>query len=215
MNSEVYKNPNFGEIVIKKYQKNSELKKTEIISNYKYERQREIRRNEKDEFSGRIKIAYTEHDIETFYERIIDENLVNSIEYKDNEFIPGFQHVNGDKLNRILDTIYLSIQKYLYDRLTNDDMIKFIRNKIHLMKFSNCKKLIEEKQGLNKQIDECKNNIKNLKEALDKIRGLKFEDMVFLEEEEDEEENGKEDYEEDEEEEEKEKNNNNSNNNKK
>ena len=75
--------------------------------------------------------------------------------------------------------------------------------------------MIEEKQGLNKQIDECKNNIKNLKEALDKIRGLKFEDMVFLEEEEDEEENGKEDYEEDEEEEEKEKNNNNSNNNKK
>jgi len=246
LNSEVYKNPNFGEIVKKKYQKNSELKKNEIISNYKYERQREIRRNEKDEFSGRIKIAYIEHDIETFYERIIDENIVNSIEYKDNEFIPGFQYINRVKLeefqrlisegkiqmktanlitkmvayleimlNRILDTIYLSIQKYLYDRLTNDDMIKFIRNKIHLMKFSNCKKLIEEKQGLNKQIDECKNNIKNLKEALDKIRGLKFEDMVFLEEEEDEEENGKEDYEEDEEEEEKEKNNNNSNNNKK
>ena len=158
----------------KKYQKNSELKKNEIISNYKYEKQREIRRNEKDEFSGRIKIAYIEHDIETFYERIIDENIVNSIEYKDNEFIPGFQYINRVKLeefqrlisegkiqmktanlitkmvayleimlNRILDTIYLSIQKYLYDRLTNDDMIKFIRNKIHLMKFSNCSAIVK------------------------------------------------------------------------
>ena len=117
-------------------------------------------------------------------------------------------------LNRILDTVYLSIQKYLYNKLTNEDMIQFIRNKLYLLELKDCKKLVEARQGLNKQIDECKNNINNLKEALNKIRELKSKDVPFVdEEEEEEEENEKEDYEEDKERKNNDDENNNSNNN--
>lgn len=42
-------------------------------------------------------------------------------------------------LNRNLDTIFLSIQKYLYDRLTDDEMIDHIRNKINLLDFKTAK----------------------------------------------------------------------------
>ena len=46
-------------------------------------------------------------------------------------------------LNRNLDTIFLSIQKYLYDRLTDDEMINVIGNKIYLLDFKKCKNLVK------------------------------------------------------------------------
>jgi len=231
LNSEVKNNKNFGEIVKEIYQRNSELIKSEIINNYDYEREKKVRFYEKDEFTGRIKIAYIEQDIETFYERLIDENIIKATEDNESEFIPGFQYINKEKLiefhqlisdgkveiktanlvtkmmaylevmlNRNLDLIFLSIQKYLYDKLTDDDMIKFIRNKIHILEFKECRRLVEEKQGLDKQRNECESNLKNLKDVLKKIRDLKFENMAFLEsEEEDEEKNEEEEAEKDDE----------------
>ena len=102
---EVDQNLNFGNIVKQKFIKNSELKKEQIISNYRYEKEKNNRKIEKDEFSGRIKIAYIEQDIETFYERLIDENIVKLTEYAENEFIPGFQYINKGKLEEFQNLI--------------------------------------------------------------------------------------------------------------
>ena len=92
-------------------------------------------------------------------------------------------------LNRVLDMIFLSIQKYLYDRLTDDKMICHIRNGIHLLSFEKCKKLVEIKPDLSKKRNECISNIKNLKKALKEIATLKEQNNISIDvEEEDEEE---------------------------
>ena len=54
-------------------------------------------------------------------------------------------------LNRDLDMIFLSIKKYIYDRLTDDQMISYIRNELHLLKFEKCRKLIEIRPDDNKK----------------------------------------------------------------
>ena len=90
-------------------------------------------------------------------------------------------------LNRVLDMIFLSIQKYLYDRLTDDKMICHIRNGIHLLSFDKCKKLVEVKPDLSKKRTECLSNIKNLKKALKEIASLKEQNNIFLDDDEDDE----------------------------
>ena len=82
-------------------------------------------------------------------------------------------------LNRNLDIFYLSIQKYLYDNLTDDIMIDHIRDKIHLLDFEKCQKLVEINPDYNKKRDECLNSIKNLKEALKSISSLKNMDNII------------------------------------
>ena len=97
-------------------------------------------------------------------------------------------------LNRVLDMIFLNIQKYLYDRLTDDKMICHIRNGIHLLSFEKCKKLVEIKPDLVEKRNEVISSIKNLKKALKEIDQLKTKNNIFLEEdkeEEDEEDNKK------------------------
>ena len=97
-------------------------------------------------------------------------------------------------LSRNLDMIFLSIQKYLYDRLTDDKMINHIRNKIHLLDFKYCQKLVEITPGLEKKRNNCKKQIIRFNEALKKINKLKTngsfleEDEEKIEEEEEEEE---------------------------
>lgn len=86
-------------------------------------------------------------------------------------------------LSRNLDMIFLSIQKYLYDRLTDDKMINHIRNKIHLLDFKDCQKLVEITPGLEKKRDNCKKQIIRFNEALKKINKLKT-NSSFLEEDE-------------------------------
>ena len=96
-------------------------------------------------------------------------------------------------LSRNLDMIFLSIQKYLYDRLTDDKMINHIRNKIHLLDFKDCQKLVEITPGLEKKRNNCKKQIIRFNEALKKINKLKTngsfleEDEEKIEEEEEEE----------------------------
>ena len=166
LTNQVTENQNFGEVVKDKYKKYSQLVKSEITNNYNYEKEKEVRNFDQQIFTGRIKIAYRPTDIETFYERIIDKEVLKLTESPEIEFIPGFQYINKDKLkefykliteskvqirtanvitkmaaylevmlSRNLDTIFLGIQKYLYDRLTDDEMIDYIRNNLHLLKF--------------------------------------------------------------------------------
>ena len=86
-------------------------------------------------------------------------------------------------LSRNLDMIFLSIQKYLYDRLTDDKMINHIKNKIHLIDFKDCQKLVEITPGLEKKRNNCKKQIIRFNEALKKINKLKT-NSSFLEEDE-------------------------------
>ena len=88
-------------------------------------------------------------------------------------------------LTRVLDMIFLIIQKYLYNRLTDDKMICHIRNGIHLLDFEKCKKLVEIKPELAKKRDECKDKIKKLKKALREIDNLKSENNIYLEDDDD------------------------------
>ena len=227
--SEVIDNKNYSDTVKKKYQEYSSLIKSQIINNYNYKNEREVRNFNQQIFTGRIKIAYTPSEIDTFYDKIIDEEILKLTDIPEAEFIPGFQYVSKEKLeefqkliaegkvqiktanvitkmvaylevmlNRNLDIIFLSIQKYLYDRLTDDEMINVIGNKIYLLDFKKCKKLVEVNPNLTKKREECTNNIKNLKEALRKIREIKNDknnifiddDFEEVEEKEEEEEEG-------------------------
>ena len=219
LTQEVLDNKNYGDLVKNKYQKYSELIQSIIGIIYNYEKEKNTRKFDHDEFVGRINIAYRPQEIGTFDEKLINKEFAKIIEESENEFIPGFQYINKDKLtefqklitkgevqlktantitkmvsyleimlNRVLDMIFLSIQKYLYDRLTDDRMIYHIRNGIHLLSFEKCKKLVEIKPDLTKKRNECKDNIKNLKKALREIDSLKSENNIFLEEDDEEDE---------------------------
>ena len=217
LTKEVVENKKYGDLVKDKYQKYSELIQSIIGIIYNYEKEKNTRKFDHDEFVGRINIAYRPQEIGTFDEKLINEEFTKISEESENEFIPGFQYINKDKLeefqelitkgevqlktantitkmvsyleimlNRVLDMIFLSIQKYLYDRLTDDRMIYHIRNGIHLLSFEKCKKLVEIKPDLTRKRNECKDNIKNLKKALREIDNLKSENNIFLEEDDEE-----------------------------
>ena len=220
LTNQVTENQNFGEVVKDKYKKYSQLVKSEITNNYNYEKEKEVRNFDQQIFTGRIKIAYRPTDIETFYERIIDKEVLKLTESPEIEFIPGFQYINKDKLKefykliteskvqirtsnvitkmaaylevmliRNLDTIFLGIQKYLYDRLTDDEMIDYIRNNLHLLEFEKCKTLLQVNPESDLKRKECLNNIKNLKEVMKKLSELKNDkNIIFYDDDLDEEE---------------------------
>ena len=76
-------------------------------------------------------------------------------------------------LNRVLDIIFLSIKKYLYDRLTDEDMISHIRNEIHLLDFTEAQQLMEISAEITQLRKECQEKLKKLTEARDEINNLK------------------------------------------
>ena len=80
LTNQVTENQNFGEVVKDKYKKYSQLVKSEITNNYNYEKEKEVRNFDQQIFTGRIKIAYRPTDIETFYERIIDKEVLKLTE---------------------------------------------------------------------------------------------------------------------------------------
>ena len=88
-------------------------------------------------------------------------------------------------------------------------MINHIRDKIHLLDFEVCKKLVEVNPDSEKRRNECLNNIKNLKEALKKISELKNDKNNTFFKDDIEEEEGEEDEEKDEKEKNDEEKNNN------
>ena len=220
LTNEVTKNNNFGKYVKTKYKKHSVLIKSLMQINYNYEKEKNTRSYDHDEYAGRFKIAYRPQDIGTFDEKLINEDYVKIYDDSQNEFIPGFQYINKEKLKefitlikdtkvqlktanaitkmvaylevmliRVIDMVFLGIQKYLYDRLTDDKMICYIRNGINSLSFEKCKKLIEINPELEKKRTENINNIKNLKKALIEIENLNVNNDFFIDDDFDNEEN--------------------------
>ena len=220
LTNEVTKNNNFGKVVKTKYKKHSVLIKSLMQINYNYEKEKNTRSYDQDEYAGRFNIAYRPQDIGTFDEKIINEDVVKIYDDSQNEFIPRFQYINKEKLKefinfikegkvqlkaanaitkmvaylevmliRVNDMVFLGIQKYLYDRLTDDKMICYIRNGINSLSFEKCKKLIEINPELEKKRTENINNIKNLKKALIEIQNLNVNIDFFIDDDLDNEEN--------------------------
>jgi hypothetical protein len=210
LTSEVTDNPLFGEDVKKKFFEKSDLLQSLITINYNYENERNTRFYDSIDYKGRIKIGYRPQDMGAYTEKIENKEAskYNKLEKGEIEFIPGFQFIEKNELNkfiknimdgkiemrtvnsvaqmvsyleimctRVLDTIFLAVQKYLYDSLTNEKMIDNIRSKLYLLDFEECKNLIEinpEKAEIRK---ECNIVVTNLNEALKRIEKLKKNDV--------------------------------------
>ena len=77
-------------------------------------------------------------------------------------------------LNRVLDMFFLNVKKYLYDKLTDDDMINHLKNEIHLLNFEECKSLMEISHEITKKRAECQDYLKKLKQAKNMISKINF-----------------------------------------
>ena len=210
LTTEVTNNPLFGEEVKKRFNEKSDLLQSLIKINYNYENERSTRFYDSIDYKGRIKIGYRPQDMGAYTEKIENKEAskYNKLEKGEIEFIPGFQFIEKNELNkfiknimdgkiemrtvnavaqmisyleimctRVLDTIFLAVQKYLYDSLTNEKMIDNIRSKLYLLDFEDCKNLIEinpEKAEIRK---ECNIVVTNLNEALKRIEKLKKNDV--------------------------------------
>ena len=150
---------------------------------------------------GRPKLAYEPENITTFDERIEDLNLTDDEGYEFipgfqyiknknlNDFINLFK--NGQVLpktantvvkmvvyaevmcNRTIDVIFLAIQNYLYDNLTNREMCEYLRNEVHKLlikqEFEESKKLLEVNREVAEEIKQCKIKIRKFEAALEKV----------------------------------------------
>ena len=76
-------------------------------------------------------------------------------------------------LNRVIDTFFLTIKKYLYNKLLNNDIINHISKEINELKFEEQKKLVEISQELTDKKLFCQNNVEKFEQALKKISELK------------------------------------------
>ena len=76
-------------------------------------------------------------------------------------------------LNRVLDTFFSTIKKYLYNKLLNNDIIDHISKVINDLKFEEQKKLVEISQELTDKKSFCQNNVEKFEQALKKISELK------------------------------------------
>jgi len=68
-------------------------------------------------------------------------------------------------LNRVLDTLFLTIKKYLYNKLTDADMINHIKNEIHLINFAESHNIMEISSEITNKRNKFKDNLKKFKEA--------------------------------------------------
>ena len=201
LNLEVKQNTNYKENIKKKFdQYKSDITQiVGMINNYEVEQLTRI--YDSLGCKGRPKLSYEPENIITFDERIEDMDLNDNEGYEFipgfqyiknknlNDFINLFK--SGEVLpktantvvkmvvyaevmcNRVIDIIFLAIQNYLYDNLTNSGMCKFLRNEVHklLIKrdFEENKKLLEIDREVAEEIKECKIKIKKFETALEKI----------------------------------------------
>lgn len=205
LSEEVQNNPNYKENVKKKQEENKSdiMQNIGIIINYEIEQLTRI--YDSIGCKGRPKLSYIPEDITTFDERI-EENDINTkdgyefvpgfqyIKNKNlNDFINLFK--SGKVLkktaniivkmvayaevmcNRVIDIFFLAIQNFLYDNLTNEEMIKHLRNEVHKylfrINFDECKKLLEVNKEIAEEIKMCKSNIKKLESSLKDIEEAK------------------------------------------
>ena len=201
LTKEVEGNSNYKQIVKDKYKeyKNDIKQIVGIINNYEIEQLTRI--YDGIGCKGRPKLSYNPENVTTFDERI-EDSIVNNkddnefipgfqfIKNKNlNDFINFFK--KGEVLqttantivkmvayaevmcNRVIDTLFLSIQKYLYDNLTNEDMVNYLRNEVHkdliILDFEQCKKLLEVNKNVAEEIKKCKDNISKLSSSLIEI----------------------------------------------
>ena len=218
LTQEVQTNPNYKKNVKDKYQeyKNDIMQIVGIINNYEIEELTRI--YDSIGCKGRPKLSYNPETITTFDERIENININGKDGYEFvpgyqyiknqslNDFIDFFKSgkVSGTTVNtvikmvayaeivcnRVIDILFLSIQNYLYDNLTNDLMITEIRNKLHKflfrINFEECKELLEVNREIAEEIKVCKSNIYKLKASLKDINNAhkKFYEDDLLEKEE-------------------------------
>ena len=206
LNLEVNQNPNYKENVKKKFdQYKSDI--TQIIgmiNNYEVEQLTRI--YDSLGCKGRPKLAYEPENITTFDERIEDLNLTDDEGYEFipgfqyiknknlNDFINLFK--SGQVLpktantvvkmvvyaevmcNRTIDVIFLAIQNYLYDNLTNRGMCEYLRNEVHKLlikqEFEESKKLLEVNREVAEEIKQCKIKIKKFEAALEKVNNAEI-----------------------------------------
>ena len=173
-----------------------------IVANY--ENERKERFFESNEFTGRMRIEYSEYKISAYDERIKDSEYDKFYDENKYEFIPGFNYIDKKKLNdfkdliikkelpiktinvitkmisyleimlnRVIDTFFLTIKKYLYNKLLNNDIINHISKEINELKFEEQKKLVEISQELTDKKSFCQNNVEKFEQALKKISELK------------------------------------------
>ena len=87
-------------------------------------------------------------------------------------------------LNRVLDIIFLTIKKYLYDKLTDEDMINHLKNEIHLLSLEESKNLMEISPEITQKRAKYTDNLKIFKQAKAMIYKLKDNKYVNINEEE-------------------------------
>ena len=206
LNLEVKQNPNYKENIKQKFdQYKSDITQIiGIINNYDIEQLTRI--YDSLGCKGRPKLAYEPEKITTFDERIEDINLNDNEGYEFipgfqyiknknlNDFINLFK--SGQVLpktantivkmvvyaevmcNRTIDVIFLGIQNYLYDNLTNNEMCKFLRNEIHKIlikqEFEQSRKLLEVDREVAEEIRQCKMKIKKFTAALEKVNNAEI-----------------------------------------
>ena len=216
---EVHTNPNFKRDIKKKQKeyKGHIMQIIGIINNYEIEQLTRI--YDSLGCKGRPKLSYTPENITTFDERIEDDinmdgkdgyefipgfqfiknkNLNDFIDfYKCGKVEPKTANIIIKMVsyaevmcNRTIDIIFLSIQNYLYDYLTNNEMINHLRNEVHKllfkMDFDECKRLLEVDRKTAEEIKTCKYNIEKLNSSLKEIEiaHKKFFEDDFKEKEE-------------------------------
>ena len=107
LTTEVTNNPLFGENVKKRYNEESSLLQSLIKINYNYENERNTRFYDSIDHKGRIKIGYRPQDIGAYTEKIENKEAskYNKLEKGEIEFIPGFQFIEKNELNKFIKNI--------------------------------------------------------------------------------------------------------------
>ena len=223
LNQEVQGNANYKDNVRDKFKeyKNDIMQIIGIINNYDIEQLTRI--YDSIGCKGRPKLAYNPETITTFDERIEDIIINGKDGYefipgfqfikndKLNDFINFFKMGKVEQktantivkmvayaevmCNRVIDILFLSIQNYLYDNLSNIKMINHLRNQIHKslfkLNFDDCKQLLAVNVEIEEEIRTRKKNIEKLTSALKEIEKAhaKFYEEDVNEKEEEEEDN--------------------------
>lgn len=223
LTQEVNDNPNYKQNVKDKFQeyKNDIMQIIGIINNYDIEQLTRI--YDSIGCKGKPKLAYNPENITTFDERIEDIIINGKDGYefipgfqfikndKLNDFINFFKNGKVEQktantivkmvayaevmCNRVIDILFLSIQNYLYDNLSNIKMVNHLRNQVHKslfkLNFDDCKQLLAVNVEIEQEIRTRKKNIEKLTSALREIEKAhaKFYEKDDYEEEEEKEEN--------------------------
>ena len=172
-------NNDFGEAVKNTFEGKSKIINSLIKNIFNFENEMKSRYFDINEFNDRINIAYRPQDIAGF--QYIEKNKLGKlnelikegkIQLKTANTITKKVTYMEIMLNRILDTLFLTIKKYLYNKLTDEDMINHIKNEIHLLNFDENRSLVEISCEITNKRIQYKDKLKKLKEAKNMISKL-------------------------------------------